>query len=89
MCIGLGKLKRRPRPNERAVEPNKEKVAKYHMKKNQRRHFEFPMYNKSYERKFRWQWYYNNTQTNKKHISHDITHQTKHNTQSYTNNKDT
>jgi hypothetical protein len=23
LCIGLGKLKRRPRPNERAVEPKK------------------------------------------------------------------
>jgi hypothetical protein len=37
----------------------------------------------------RWQWYYNKTQHTKIHISHKITHsaQTKHSTQSYTNNK--
>jgi hypothetical protein len=37
----------------------------------------------------RWQWYYNKTQYTNIHISHKISHhtQTKHNTQSYTNNK--
>jgi hypothetical protein len=37
----------------------------------------------------RWQWYYNKKQHTKIHISHKITHrtQTKHSTQSYTNNE--
>jgi hypothetical protein len=37
----------------------------------------------------RWQWYYNKIQHTKIHISHKITHhaQTRHSTQSYTNNK--